>query len=138
MKECLIILGKLTKTQQDLKDNVDKISSTEWKQKTIEIGVLKDQFTKIMTKYENKQTIASVKRTINIRRKKRCNQNKRKAFRRQKMEAEFQNREKIHKSIDQWLQNEREDLEKVKMVCNYKTSFFIHKIITLFFFRKKI
>lgn len=117
LKECLIILDKLTKTQQDLQNNVDKISSVEWKQKTVEIGVFKDQFTKIMTKYENPQTMAIVKRTIGTRKRKRFNQKKRKAFRRQQLEAEFHNRDKIHKSIDQWLQNQREDLEKVKMVC---------------------
>lgn len=103
---------------------MDKISSAEWKQKTIEVGVLKDQFTKIMTKYENPQTLAVVKRTIDTRRKKRSNQKKRKAFRRQQVEVEFQNRDKIHKSIDQWLQNQREDLEKIKMVCHYMFYFF--------------
>lgn len=116
-KECLVILDKLKKTQQDLQNNVDKISSTEWKQKTIEIGVLKDQFTKIMTKYENPQTLSAVKRVIDVRKKKRCNQKKQKVFRKQQLESELQNRDKIHKSIDQWLQNQREDLEKVKMVC---------------------
>lgn len=116
LKECLIILDKLTKTQKDLQNNVENISSAEWKQKTIEIGVLKDQFTKIMTKYENPQTLAAVKRTIDMRKKKRCNQKKRRAFRRQNVETELQNRDKIHKSIDQWLQNQREDLEKIKMV----------------------
>lgn len=119
MKECLIILDKLKKTQQDLQNNVDKISSADWKQKTIEIGVFKDHFTKIMTKYENPQTMAVVKRIIATRRKKRCNQKKRKTFRRQQLESEIQNREKIHKSIDQWLQHQREDLEKQKMVCIY-------------------
>lgn len=117
-KECLIILDKLKKTQQDLHNNVDKISSADWKQKTIEIGVFKDQFTKIMTKYENPLTLSAVKRVIDTRRKKRCNQKKRKAFRRQLVESDIQNREKIHKSIDQWLQNQREELEKMKMVCN--------------------
>lgn len=117
-KECLIILDKLKKTQQDLHNNVDKISSADWKQKTIEIGVFKDQFTKIMTKYENPQTLASVKRVIETRKKKRSNQKKRKVFRRQQIESDIQNREKIHKSIDQWLQNQKEELDKMKVVSN--------------------
>lgn len=127
-------MDKLTNTQQYLQNNVDRISSVEWKQKTIEIGVLKDHFTKIMTKYENPQTIGVVKRTIDTRRKKRCNQKKRKAFRRQQLDAEFQNRDKIHKSINQWLENQREDFDKVKMVCRkMKMSKLEYSIETILF-----
>lgn len=122
LKECLIILDKLTKTQQDLQNDVEDISSIEWKQKTVEIGVLKDHFTKIMTKYENAPTMTVVKRTIDKRKKKRCNQKKRKFFQKQQVEGELQNRDKIHKSMDQWLHNRREYLEKVKMVCSYHHS----------------
>ncbi|KAJ8961955.1 hypothetical protein NQ314_005857 [Rhamnusium bicolor] len=115
LRECLILLEKLTKTQQDLEDNVHKMSSTNWKQRTIEIGVIKDQFTKLISRFENGETIFSLKRTVDKRKKKRLNAKKRRQFWRQKLIEEDENRNKLHKGIDQWLRSMKEEAEKVKM-----------------------
>ncbi|KAG5889362.1 hypothetical protein JTB14_009155 [Gonioctena quinquepunctata] len=115
LKECLILMEKLTKTQQELHNNVDKIPSEEWKQKTIEIGVIKDQFTKLMSKFESSEAIFALKKAIDKRKTKRLNLKKKKEFRKQELEEKFQNREKLHKNIDQWLRSKREEVEKSKM-----------------------
>ncbi|CAG9858037.1 unnamed protein product [Phyllotreta striolata] len=115
LKECLMLLDKLTKTHQELESNVEIISSNDWKEKTVEIGQIKDQFTKIMSKFENGDAIFALKKTIDKRKKKRSNQKKNKEFKKRIEEEKIQIREKLHKSIDQWLTKKKEDDEKLKM-----------------------
>ncbi|XP_028139067.1 programmed cell death protein 7 [Diabrotica virgifera virgifera] len=115
LKECLKLLEKLNKTHKDLESQVDRMPSTEWKQKTVEIGTIKDQFTRIISKFECGDAIFRLKKSIDKRKKKRANHKKKKEFRRQQMDEKFQAREKLHKSIDQWLANKKEDEEKLKM-----------------------
>ncbi|XP_056632960.1 programmed cell death protein 7-like [Diorhabda sublineata] len=115
LKDCLKLLEKLSQTHQELESNFDKIPSTEWKHKTVEIGNIKDQFTKVISKFENGDAIFALKKTIEKRKKKRINQKKNKEFRKQQLEEEFQLREKMNKSIDQWLASKKEDDERLKM-----------------------
>lgn len=70
-----------------------------------------------MSLFGSGDSVFVLKKSIDKRRKKRRNQKRRKIFRRQQMEEKFKNREKLHKTIDQWLMNKREEVEKVKMVC---------------------
>nr|XP_023017291.1 programmed cell death protein 7-like [Leptinotarsa decemlineata] len=115
LKECLMLMEKLTKTHKDLHDNVDKIPSEEWKQKTIEIGLIKDQFTKLISKFESGEAVFALKKAIDKRKKKRLNLKRKKEFRKQELQEKFQNREKLHKTIDQWLRTKMEEVDKVKM-----------------------
>ncbi|KAJ8952874.1 hypothetical protein NQ318_006490 [Aromia moschata] len=114
LRECLILQESLTATQQDLQNNVETMSTTEWKQKTIEIGVIKDQFTKLISKFDNGEAIFTLKRAVDKRKKKRANQRKRKTFWQQKLKEKYENRNKAHKSIDQWLMSMKEEAEKAK------------------------
>lgn len=116
LKECLVLLDKLTKTQQNLQDNVASMSTTEWKQRTIEIGLIKDQFTKLMSRFENGEAIFALKRTMDKRKKKRLRVKKKNEFWKQKLNEGYENRNKLHKSIDEWLRSMKEEAEKAKMV----------------------
>ncbi|XP_018565312.1 programmed cell death protein 7-like [Anoplophora glabripennis] len=115
LKECLGLLDKLAETQQNLQDNVASMSTTEWKQKTVEIGVIKDQFTRLMSKFENNEAIFALKRAVDKRKKKRLREKKKKGFWKQKLSEKYENRSKLHKSIDEWLRGMKEEVEKAKM-----------------------
>ncbi|CAG9817129.1 unnamed protein product [Phaedon cochleariae] len=115
LKECLILLDKLTKTQRELEDKVDRMSSNDWKQKTIEIGVIKDQFTKLISKFESGESIFTLKKSIEKRKKKRLTLKKKKEFKKQQQEFKFHNRDKQHKIADQWLISKKEEVENIKM-----------------------
>ncbi|KAJ8917983.1 hypothetical protein NQ315_011436 [Exocentrus adspersus] len=115
LRQCLILLEKLTKSQQELHDNVATMSSMEWKQKTIEIGTTKDQFTRLMSKFESGDAISALKRSLDKRKKKRLRERKRKLFYKQELHDKYENRKKLHKSIDEWLRNMKEEADKAKM-----------------------
>lgn len=118
LKECLSLLDKLTESQQNLQENVASMSTSEWKQRTIEIGMLKDQFTRLMSKFENGEAIFALKRAVDKRKKKRLREKKKNEFWKQKLNEKYENRSKLHKSIDEWLRGMKEEAEKAKMVRN--------------------
>nr|CAI5863678.1 unnamed protein product [Callosobruchus analis] len=120
LKESLILLDKLSKVHQDMLANVDSIPSTDWKQKTLEIGTMKDRFTKLMSKFENGEGIFALKKALDKRKKKRINNKKKKEFRKQQIEEKLLNRAKLHQAIDEWLVNKQEEVEKCKMEENMK------------------
>lgn len=114
-----LILEKIQSTQEDLKSNVSTMTTSEWKKKTVEIGMLKDELTALMSQFENVEALKLLQRKINNRRKKRVNQKKRKKHLHEMKKFEFEERKKNDKIIDQWLENMKESVEKVKMVSNY-------------------
>lgn len=120
LKESLQILNKLIDIQNELKLNVDSMSTNAWKQKTIEIGVLKDEFTKLMAKFENPEIVNHLKVSVGKRRKKRARQKQSKLFKRKQLIESQEKRAKLHKDIDQWLASMKEEAEKVKMEENMK------------------
>lgn len=113
--DCLSLLEKLNKIEQALQQNVSTMSSTDWKQRTIEIGALKDEFTKIMCKFDNVEIMKYLKVSLKIRKKKRLNDRKRRECRAVVKQEEKEEGKKFHKEIDQWLNNKKEEVEKVKM-----------------------
>ncbi|KAJ8981768.1 hypothetical protein NQ317_002362 [Molorchus minor] len=114
LRQCLLLLDSLTNIQQDLQNNFGKMSSTEWKQKTVEIGKLKDHFTRLMSKFEDGEAIFALKRAIDKRKHKRLNSRKRKTFQQQQIKEEYENRKKLHKDIDQWLLKMKQQVEDAK------------------------
>lgn len=116
LKESLQILNKLVDIQNDLKQNVESMSSSAWKQKTIEIGVLKDEFTKLMSRFDNIEIVNKLKIAVAKRKKKRVRQKQSKLFKRKQFSELAEKRAKSHKDIDQWLASMKEEAEKVKMV----------------------
>ncbi|KAF7284594.1 programmed cell death protein 7 [Rhynchophorus ferrugineus] len=113
--DCLSLLEKLSRIQESLEKNVATISSAEWKEKTIEIGCVKDEFTKIMCKFDHPDLLKHLKISVKNRQKKRRNDRKKRDNRIAKKQDETEERKRLHKEIDQWLTNKKEEVEKIKM-----------------------
>ncbi|XP_050295533.1 programmed cell death protein 7-like [Anthonomus grandis grandis] len=115
LTKCTGLLEKLNKAQHDLEANVSTLSSNDWKQKTIEIAAIKDEFTKIMCKFDNADVFKHLKVSLRARKKKRANKRRTKDQTMSKKQEEIENKNKLHKEIDQWLYNKRHEVEKLKI-----------------------
>ncbi|XP_066151645.1 programmed cell death protein 7 [Euwallacea fornicatus] len=115
LNKCVSLMGSLNKIQQDLQRNVATMSSTEWKQKTVDIGMIKDEFTRIMCKFDNAEVLKHLKVCIKNRKKKRINDRKRRDRKILEKQEDMEKRKKLHKEIDHWLNSKKEEVEKVKM-----------------------
>ncbi|XP_060522000.1 programmed cell death protein 7-like [Cylas formicarius] len=118
LRDCLLLLEKLSKVHSELEANVSTMSSIEWKQRTVEIGVLKDEFTKLMCKFDNPEVMRYLKTSVLTRKKKRQSHKKQKTLRRLQHTKELEDRNKLHKEIDHWLLSMHDELEKIKMEEN--------------------
>lgn len=96
--------------QKHLEKNVAVMSSAEWKHKAVEIGMVKDEFTKIMCKFDNPEVLKHLKVLIKNRKKKRLNDRKRRDRKILVKEEETANRIKLHKEIDDWLNSKKEEV----------------------------
>ncbi|KAL3277174.1 hypothetical protein HHI36_012525 [Cryptolaemus montrouzieri] len=114
LRVCLDILNKLTTISQDLQTNVQKLSSAEWKKKTIKIGHLKENFAKVINNLSNPESIAALQKSIHQRKKKRMNEKKKKILRQTHLKKEIEERRNIDKQIDRWLEVKKEEDNKVK------------------------
>ncbi|RZC42296.1 hypothetical protein BDFB_004793 [Asbolus verrucosus] len=115
LKSCLEVVQKLNQMQEELRNNVETMSSTEWKQKTLDIGSLKDEFDKLMLIFEDNPTLSSLKGMVKKRLKKRLNQKKRKKNRQEWLKNKREKQKELHKNIDRWLENKKEEAERLKM-----------------------
>ncbi|XP_018324249.1 programmed cell death protein 7 [Agrilus planipennis] len=120
LRSCLLIIERLQGMQENLKENAETMSSSEWKKKTLEIGILKDHFSKFISQFENPEAIAFLKSRVHKRRKKRLNQKSRKVMERESDIQEAEERQKLHKKIDQWLESKKEEVERTKADENMK------------------
>lgn len=111
LKRCLNVIKKLENIYEELKEQVETISSVEWKKKTVDIGNLKSELTSLTCQFDNSQ----IKATINQRRKKRRNQHKARQAKKVEMIEKKKTQEKISNEIDLWLGNMKEEVEKAKM-----------------------
>lgn len=113
---CTNVIESLESAEKSLRENALTMSSEEWKEKTVEIGCLKDELTALFTQFEGPNTMTSLKDLVNKRKKKRQAQKRRKAQKRAAWETEKQEQIKKHKEIDEWLQSMQESIERVKRV----------------------
>lgn len=120
LKNCLLVLNKLQKMQELLKTNAATMSSTDWKKKTMEIGTIKDEFSKLISQFENPDTMTLLRKAVEKRRKKRDTQKRRRRQHAANMVQMHEERKKAHKDIDQWLENMKEEVERTKMEENMK------------------
>lgn len=116
LKNCINVIQQLEETQNILRTNVTTMSSSEWKKKTIEIGLLKDELNALMSHVDNAAAVTTLKRSLQNRKKKRLQCKNRKVERREQLALMHENRKKLHESIDQWLFNMQDAVERVKMV----------------------
>lgn len=116
LKDCFYIIQKLQETYENLQNNVSTMSSSEWKRKSVEIGALKDEFSSIMGNFDNSAVVKMLRKTVDMRKKKRIRQKQRKMANREEIQRLREDREKMHNSIDQWLLNMKDNVERAKMV----------------------
>ncbi|XP_044262039.1 U11/U12 small nuclear ribonucleoprotein 59 kDa protein-like [Tribolium madens] len=115
LRNCLAIVEKLNKTQEELRNKVETMSSNEWKQKTLDIGSLKDEFDKSILLFEDNTILKSLKSLVVKRAKKRLNQKKQKKFRQEQHKIKKEKQIEIDKNIDRWLESKKEEVERAKM-----------------------
>lgn len=132
-----LVLEKIQSAQEDLKSNVSTMTTGEWKKKTVEIGTLKDELTALMSQFENVEALKLLQRKINNRRKKRVNQKKQKKHLQEMKKLENEERKGNDKEIDQWLENMKESVEKVKMVRIAIIIIIINQLLLVYFLGRK-
>lgn len=88
------------------------MSSEDWKQKMIEIGTIKDEFTKLMCQFDNPEILTYLKVSMRKRRKKRLNDRKRRDQRLIEKQKAAEDRNKLHQEIDQWLNHKMEEVSR--------------------------
>lgn len=120
LRESLILLNQLEERQNELKSNVGTMESAIWKQKSVEIGQLKDEFTKLTAQFENDALVNELQRQVVKRRKKRKSQKRKRLFQQEVKELEIEKRLKLHKDIDNWLMSMKEATECCRMEANKK------------------
>jgi len=120
LRNCLHVLNKLENLQEFLRQNASTMSSIDWKKKTMEIGLIKDEFSKLISKFENPDVMIQLRKTVEKRRKKRESQKRRRKQHTENMSQMHENRRKAHKEIDQWLENMKDGVERAKMEENMK------------------
>lgn len=116
LHRCIKLLEELGKLEDYLRVNVATISSTEWKEKTIEIGQQKDEFTALLSQFDDSSILDQLRKTLNKRKRKRISQKRKKQARKEELADTLKNRQLVHKAIDQWLENMKADVEKAKKV----------------------
>lgn len=115
LKKCLNIIKKLETIQEELKNNVETLSSADWKKKTIDIGNLKAELSSLTSQFDNDHFLASLKRSVTLRKKKRLNQQKAREAKKMEVIEKKKAHKRISDSIDNWLENMKEEVEKAKM-----------------------
>lgn len=119
LRECLLILDKIQHRQAFLQLHAATMSTEEWNKHTQEIGELKDEFAKAIFPFEDKETMAMLKRAVEKRRKKRAGEKSKRRARKEELERVYEEREREHKRIDRWLEHGKEQAERAKMVSIY-------------------
>lgn len=115
MRNCLAIMQKLHNIQMELHKNVDTMSSHEWKQKTQEVGALKEELNKFLTPFEDNRLLTNMKSLLSKRLKKRRNQKARRKLHQDQIKMKKEEQIEKHKVIDQWLESKKEETERMKV-----------------------
>lgn len=118
LKKCLDLIGKLQTARNYLKENLEKISTGEWRKKTMEIDLLKEEFTTLISQFDNVDTVECLQRALVKRTKIRMKQKKRKADHKRMLREKFEDEKRIEKEIDDWLEKQKDAVERTKMVFN--------------------
>lgn len=115
LKTCLDILDKLNAISDDLRTNVQKLSSADWKKKTIKIGQLKENYSIIMNNLCNPENLASLQKVVKDRKRKRSTQKKKRIQKQADKKQEKEEIRNINQHIDRWLEVQKEEDNRIKM-----------------------
>lgn len=116
LKNCLLVINNLQTMQEYLRENAATMSSADWRKNTLEIGSVKNEFSRLFSQFENPSTITHLRKAVENRRKNRECQKRRRKQHREYVNEIHEERKKANKKIDQWLENMKEEVERVKMV----------------------
>lgn len=114
LHRCLKLLEQLETLESYLRENVATMSTAEWKEKTIEIGQQKEEFSALLSQFDDTSILEHLQKTIKRRKHKRLLNRQRKVLKIGLKEEAGRKREIMHKQIDRWLENMKEEVEKVK------------------------
>lgn len=114
LKKCCMILNRLKDFESDLKTNIDTISNMSWEQKLMEIDKQKAVLLNSLTSFDNAAMLTKLQKEIKKRKRKREYLKTKKIERRNQLTIVYNRRQQLHKSINQWLNEQKEQVEKVK------------------------
>lgn len=116
LRNSLLILSKLQAKCEELQKHLHGASSSDWERRMIEVEGLKNEYTALMSNIDSADTLQLLRRSVLNRKKKRQRLKRQKEEKRRLKAVEMLEREKLHKSIDEWLLNMKEAVERTKMV----------------------
>lgn len=124
LRNSLLILSKLQGKFEDLQKSLHGISATEWERRMAEVDSLKNEYTALMSNIDSPETLQLLRKSVLNRKKKRQRKKRQKDEKRRLKALQMLEREKLNKSIDEWLLNMKEAVERTKMVgdCKKKTN----------------
>lgn len=114
LRNSLLILSKLQSKSDDLQKNVHTLTASEWEHKFAEINCLQNEYTALMSNIDDPDILQLLRKSVHNRKKKRQRQKRQKEERKSAATLERNEREKLHKDIDQWLLNMKEAVERTK------------------------
>lgn len=119
LKKCCMILNRLKDFESDLKTNVNTMSNMSWEQKLMEIDKQKAVLLNSLTSFDNAAMLTKLQKEIKKRKRKREYLKTKKIERKNQLTIIYNRRQQLHKSINQWLNEQKEQVEKAKRVCYF-------------------
>lgn len=116
LKKSLEILNKLKKSERGLKAEVEVLSPLDWQRKLKEIEKQKSMLVNLLAPFDNPIAVELLEKEVRIRRKKRDLVKLRKKDLKVLVKEKFNRRQQLHESIDRWLEEQKEEVERVKRV----------------------
>lgn len=114
LRNSLLILSKLQAKCEELQKHLH--GASDWERRMTEVEALKNEYTALMSNIDSPETLQLLRRSVLNRKKKRQRLKRQKEERKRLKAVEMLEREKMHKSIDEWLLNMKEAVERTKMV----------------------
>lgn len=116
LRNSVLILSKLQTATEELQKNLHSTPAGEWDRRISEIEGLKNGYTALMSNIDSPETLELLRKSVLNRKKKRARMKRQKEERRRLATQKREEREQLHKDIDQWLLNMKEAVERTKMV----------------------
>lgn len=120
LRNSLLILSKLQGKFEELQKHLHNVSASEWERRMTEIEGLKNEYTALMSNIGSPDTLQLLRKSVLNRKKKRQRLKRQKEENRRLRALEREEREKLHKNIDEWLSNMKEAVERTRMVLKLR------------------
>ncbi|CAH0551791.1 unnamed protein product [Brassicogethes aeneus] len=120
LQHTLALLEKLEKFEGNLHSEIETMGNDEWLIKIKQIEEMKKDYVSLVTTLNNPKTISNLKKLIEKRKKKRLNLKHKKQRNRLTEKVKLEQRQRMHKEIDLWLNSMREEANRIKEEENIK------------------